>query len=339
MVEAKPRSGNVGWRWAFGILTVVALWWMVGRSGEITSVERALSGARWQWLALAALVYAGSLSLSALNYRRALSAVGISARFREVLPTLLASLVLGEVTPFGWAAGSAVFLRFATRRGHSAARAAIGTLLAQASDLLAFSTLFLAGMIALLVDHHALSPPMKAGALFLLAMNVGLVGLLALAVGKPESVKRLTAFAGRFMAQAKVEKALSGLTSAGAAIRKEPRRVLFSLGAALGSNGASAICLLLVFQAFGQPVGFGQLVMGFGVGTLAWMASPIPAGVGVVEGALALAFASLGIAPTKAVVIAIVYRGISFWLPFLIGLFCLREPKLAPTPPFEIGKT
>ena len=85
------------------------------------------------------------------------------------------------------------------------------------------------------------------------------------------------------------------------------------------------LCLLLVFHAFRQPVPFGQLAIGYGVGTLAWMASPIPAGVGVVEGAMALAFTSLGIAPTRAAVIAITYRGISFWLPFLIGLFCLQK--------------
>ena len=130
---------------------------------------------------------------------------------------------------------------------------------------------------------------------------------------------------------------MTGLVAAGDAIRESPRRLLGLLGAAGAANATATLCLFLVFVAFGQSVAFGQLVMGFGMGTLAWIVSPIPAGVGVVEGAMALAFASLGILPTKAAVIAITYRGISFCFPFILGLFTLHQQNLArpPTAPPE----
>ena len=340
VVSTEKPSGQ--WQhWLIGLVTAAALWWLVGRSGEVTSVVQTISTGHWQWLALAGVVYAGSLSLASLNYKRAFAAVGISVGLREVLPTLLASLVVGEIAPFGWAAGSAVFLRFATRQGQSTSRAAVAILLAQAADLLAFSTLFLLGMLALFWGHHKLTITVLTGAVLLLLLNLAFMGALLLAVGRPKTLLGLGALLQRLVGAvagktageatlATMTKAMTGLVAAGDAIRESPKRLLGLLGAAGAANATAVLCLFFVFEAFHQPVAFGQLVMGFGMGTLAWIVSPIPAGIGVVEGAMALAFASLGILPTKAAVIAITYRGISFWLPFVIGLFTLHRQNSAP---------
>ena len=325
-----------GWqRWLVGLLTAAALWWLATRRTEVAAVAQTISTGRWEWLLLASLTYAGSLGLSTLNYRRAFVAVGLSLEFWDVLATLLAALVVGEIAPFGWAACSSVFLRLATNRGFSASHAAVGVLLAQAADLLAFSGLFLVGIAALLLHHLKPGPSVTAGAVFLLLMNVGLLGVLALAVQRPAALGKLLGRIPSERARAVATKAVSGLVAAGEAIREKPGRLLASLGAAVGANAASTLCLFFVFLAFRQPVTFGQLVMGYGVGTLAWMISPIPAGVGVVEGAMALAFASLGVPTARAAVLAVTYRGLSFWLPFLVGLFTLhrqnalflKEPK------------
>jgi uncharacterized protein (TIRG00374 family) len=82
---------------------------------------------------------------------------------------------------------------------------------------------------------------------------------------------------------------------------------------------------VLVFHAFCQPIGLGPLIAGYSVGILTWMISPIPSGIGLVEGAAALTYASLGIPAGNAAVIAIAYRGLSFWLPFFLGIICLRK--------------
>ena len=52
--------------------------------------------------------------------------------------------------------------------------------------------------------------------------------------------------------------------------------------------------------------------------------SPTPSGVGFVEGALTLTLASFYIPLSDAAVIAIAYRGATFWLPLLFGMLAIR---------------
>ena len=91
------------------------------------------------------------------------------------------------------------------------------------------------------------------------------------------------------------------------------------VGMPAGVNGSS-LASSLSFGGFSSVYGDSSLMR-----TLAWMISPIPAGVGMVEGAMALAFASLGVPTARAAVLAVTYRGLSFWLPFLVGLFTLHQ--------------
>jgi uncharacterized protein (TIRG00374 family) len=56
--------------------------------------------------------------------------------------------------------------------------------------------------------------------------------------------------------------------------------------------------------------------------------SPTPSGIGIVEGALALTLASLDVDLSQAVIITIVYRGITFWLPLAVGALAFRALHL-----------
>ena len=55
------------------------------------------------------------------------------------------------------------------------------------------------------------------------------------------------------------------------------------------------------------------------------MLSPTPQGVGVVEAAIAAVLTSAGCSLSVATAIALVYRGIMFWVPFCIGAVLLSQ--------------
>jgi len=46
---------------------------------------------------------------------------------------------------------------------------------------------------------------------------------------------------------------------------------------------------------------------------------PTPQGVGAVEGAVPLVFASLGVPTSQATIVVLAYRGLATWLPVIIG--------------------
>jgi uncharacterized membrane protein YbhN (UPF0104 family) len=83
-----------------------------------------------------------------------------------------------------------------------------------------------------------------------------------------------------------------------------------------------------LFLAFHQTIELGPLVAGYAMGILFWNVSPVPQGIGVVEGVMALVYASLGIHRTMAVLVVLAFRGLNFWLPMLVGFFLLRRVKI-----------
>jgi hypothetical protein len=75
-------------------------------------------------------------------------------------------------------------------------------------------------------------------------------------------------------------------------------------------------------------------VGGFSIGYLFLIVSPTPAGVGVVESILPVALNSLRVPWAAAVLITLVYRGITFWFPLAVGGIAFRllerQPKSLP---------
>jgi hypothetical protein len=68
------------------------------------------------------------------------------------------------------------------------------------------------------------------------------------------------------------------------------------------------------------------------MGVLFWIVSITPQGIGVVEGTMALVFTSLGIPAERATLIALSFRGLTFWLPLLVGFLLLRRVRAFAAP-------
>jgi len=82
--------------------------------------------------------------------------------------------------------------------------------------------------------------------------------------------------------------------------------------------------LYIIFLAFKVDFSAGTLVAGYSLSTLLAVVSPTPAGIGVVEGTMPLVLSSLRVPIGAATVITLAYRGVTFWMPFLLGIPALR---------------
>ena len=70
-----------------------------------------------------------------------------------------------------------------------------------------------------------------------------------------------------------------------------------------------------------------MMLCGYIIATLFAMVSFTPQGVGFVEAAVALAFKTFGETAAAGTAIGIIYRGIVFWIPFLIGAILIQCTK------------
>jgi phosphatidylglycerol lysyltransferase len=121
------------------------------------------------------------------------------------------------------------------------------------------------------------------------------------------------------------EKNSEDFIEASLAVAAHPDRLVRTLLISLFCYIVDIASLYFVFLAFAQPVSFGVLVAGFSMGILFWIVSITPQGIGIVEGMMTLVFTSLGVPAERAAVIAIAFRGLTFWLPLFLGFILLRR--------------
>ena len=326
-------------RWIFWILVVLFVWVVISRLSEIKKLADTLLAGQWQWVAVAALSQVVYYIIYTALYQSAFLTVGVKSRLRDLLPVTFASIFMNVAAPSGGASSAVLFADDAARRGQSAARAAVGTLLVLVADFSAFLVVLLVGMIYLFTNHN-LKFYESIAAAFLLVIIGGLTALLLLGLWRQQWLHRLLIWVQRlanriarllkrpdFIDEAWVEKNTAEFTEAAIAIAAQPGMLLRTVGIAFAAHLVDLTSLFVLFLAFHQKVHFGVLVAGYSMGILFWVVSITPQGIGVVEGMMTLVFTSLGVPIERATVISLAFRGLTFWLPLGIGFILLRRLK------------
>jgi uncharacterized protein (TIRG00374 family) len=108
------------------------------------------------------------------------------------------------------------------------------------------------------------------------------------------------------------------------ALSTRPRDILYPIGLALVNKGLLILVLGLCFKAFHVPISIGTVIASYSIAYLFTIVSPTPAGIGFSEGFLILIIYTMYIPLYQATNIALLYRGLTFYLPWLVGGFALR---------------
>lgn len=328
------------WRWFFWLLIVVFVWLVVSRFTELEKLLKVLEEGRWQWVAAAGFLQILYYTAYSAIYRFAFDTVEVKSRLRDLIPVTFASVFMYVAAPLGGTSGSMLFVDDARRRGESPGRAAAGTLLVLVADYGAFFFILILGLVYLFLAHDLKSYEV-AGAMALLLIIGGMVAILALGLRRPDLLHRLLEKIGGLLNSAALkvlkreavspewaQKTTREFTGASLAISTRPERLFKTLLVALAAHGINLVSLWMVFLAFRQTASIGVLVAGYSMLILFWIVSITPQGVGIVEGLIPLVFTSLGIPANQAVVITLAFRGLTFWMPFLIGFVLLRRMRM-----------
>lgn len=322
------------------LLVVGFVWTVFSRIDELEHVGQTLLRGEWRWLLVAAALQVAYYGGVAATYQAAFSTVGIDTRGRDLLPVLLASLFVNTVAPSGGMAGTALLVDEAARRGQPGARAAAAALLARIGDSIGFSVWMLTGLVYLLAARN-FKPFGIAGALVLVLATMGLGGLLLLGLSRPDHLRRLL---DRFahavnrvmiwsdrpapLANGWADRQVDEFAQAGVALGERPQRLIRLLIVALAVHLINMASLHALFLAFRLPPQTAQVIAVYIVAILFWKTSPVPEGVGVVEGAMVLAAKRVGVPAARAAALALAFRGLVFWIPLLLGFVMLRRLRV-----------
>ena len=255
---------------------------------------------------------------------------------RSTLPLVFGTFFMNTIAPSLNLAGTTLVVNDARKRGIEAGKATSAALLMQITIDGAFASIMIIAFLILALTV-GLSPLW-----FIVGMLVVvLVGVMALIMvlgrKRPAVVLRVLSPIERLVNGVLVRfkkkplnpwagKLVTSFSDAAGLIAKNPRPALEAYGCSLIASLCELSCFCLVGVAFGVT-SVEPLVCGYVVATLFAMVSITPQGVGVVEAMVVVAFTAFGESSAAGMAIGLVYRGIVFWMPFIIGAVLINVTK------------
>ena len=263
-------------------------------------------------------------------------AVSEDFRFRESIKLVFGTFFMNTVAPSLNLAGMTLVVDDAAKRGIPAGRATSAALLMQVTIDTGFVVIMLIGF-GLLSLTVGLQPGwLLVGLLAVLLVSV-LVTVMIVGGKRPELVIRVLTpierLVDRILRKFKkgpidgwADRTVRSFSEASGLIVQNPKKTAAAFGFSILASTFELGCFALTGVAFGVQA-IEPLVCGYVVATLFAMISFTPQGVGVVEAAALVAFTLFGISQATGIAVIMVYRGIVFWLPFLVGAILIQRTK------------
>jgi uncharacterized protein (TIRG00374 family) len=340
ILSKQAQAGRaLPWRsiitWVFILLFVWLVW---NRFGDIDALLTTLRSGKPVWIGAAVAGQLLYFVLFAGIYWSAFRVVDVQMEMPKLIPLTYASIFVNTTVTSGGAAGTVLFVDEARRRGESTARATVGTILVIATDFSAFSVLLTIGMISL-IRHHEITKLETVTALAMYLMIFGTMALLTTGLWAPNWLRR--AFITVHGLERRVSKLLrrprsllsddwpernaDEFTTAAQAIVQHPVQVLRTIGIAMVAHLVDLFTLFALFLAFSQPTTLSILIILYAMSIVFRVASPTPNGIGIVETVLPAIYVSVGVPLEVGTVINLAFRGVSFWIPLVVGVFSLHR--------------
>lgn len=308
---------------------------------ELQYILETLQRGNLWFVALALLVEVGWLFNAGLTFRSLYHLLGLEETSRHLMVVAAAANFVNVVAPSAGMGGIAVFINDGRQREHPSGKVTVAGALFVLFDYLAFLCVLALGLIVLIRRNNLNAGEITASMILLVIASV-LAFLLYLGSRSAAALGNALAWMARLVNRMahpfihreylQVERAYSFATEIADGLielRGHPKRLITPLLLSLNNKALLILILLFMFLAFKVPFSAGTLVGGFAIGYLFLIVSPTPAGIGVVEGVLALALNSLHVPWSQAVIITLAYRGITLWFPLAIGAWAFRTLHLS----------
>ncbi len=304
---------------------------------QLVEIVQVLRDGIWYLVLATVLVLAVAIFNQATLYASIYSLLELPSSRRELLPLYLVRRFVTVAAPSGGFSGWVPFIQFARRRDIAVGAVFVANLV---YTILWYSTFFVFlffGLLTLFLAHDLEWFEISAALVMLVADTIMVIGLV-LAWVNPTLLGRVLAWLSTTLERVfgwfrrdppirrrQFETFASDLDSAVELMRNAgTRRLLEPVAHALLNEALHLFMFYLVALAFGVRMNFGVLVAAYSVSVLFFVVSPTPGGLGFVEGTLIVVLTALGVRPHNATVITLAYRGITFWLPFILGFVALR---------------
>lgn len=316
------------------VLGIVAVCFLIANADYLASFLATLKTGALVPLVVACVLMLARHLVQAASYNAAFEAVGHKTGFWHNVVLIFSLVFINTFCLFSGATGVAFIIDDAHRKGCDAGQSTSGAILSQIGYFAAILVISVIGFVTMLMSG-SMDTLFLVGGLVLAGVLVILSSMFVVGYSKPRVLFRLflglEAFLNKVISLAKKHlkpgwgrKTASSFISSASILARNPQGTLVTVAYASFSAILNMACLVAIGYAFGFTH-VTALVAAFAVAAISVILSPTPQGVGVVEAAIAAILTANGCSLATATAIALVYRGIMFWVPFCIGAVLLSQ--------------
>ena len=304
--------------------------------GELETIVLTLQKAHLSFFLLAIFVQCMWFVSSGRMYQSIFHLLGVHEDVLTLSRIATAANFINVVAPTAGAGGVALFAAEAKRRGHPAGKATVAAALFILLDLSSFLVVLSLGLIVLVRRNDLDAGEISASAiLFVTAMVFAF--FLYLGYRSAEKLGNLLAKFVRginrvvhvfrkknYLSEDRAHEYAHEIADGFSGLTERPISLVRPVLWGIFNKSLWMLVLLCSFLAFEVPFSGGTIIAGFSIAYLFLIVSPTPSGIGIVEGVMPVALSSLNVNWSQAVVITLIYRAVTFWVPLGVGAWAFR---------------
>ena len=317
------------------ILAIIAGAFILGNFNTITQIWDATKTGATVPLVLACVIMVFRHLVQAVSYKAAFEAVDFSGpRLWDYVVLIFSLVFINTFCLFSGATGVAFIIDDAYRKGADLGKATSGAVLSQIGYFAAVFVISIIGFTTMIISGNV-NWVFVTGAVLLAGTLIAMSSMYLVGYFRPAWLYALFNFVARpvgAIARA-IRRPLKdnwgnataeSFISAARVMAQSPGGTATSVAWASFSALLNMMCLVAIGYAFGFE-NVAALIAAFALAAISVVLSPTPQGIGVVEAAIAAVLTANGCSLATATAIALVYRGIMFWMPFVIGALLLSQ--------------
>lgn len=296
-----------------------------------------LQSAELRFLLFSLLVQALRFACISASYQSVFSIFDIHESLLDFFYLSTASNFMTTILPSGGLSGLAVFLTNARRKGYPAGKITIATILFIAIEYISLLIIVFLSLIVLFRRQN-LEWGNIVAAILLSIISLSLIAVMVLGLKSPVLLGKILAWGARqinkvtrivskkqtLISQENTYGFANDICSGMSILKTNIQSLWLPILLSLSNRLLMISMLALTFFSFRVPTSPGTVIAGYGIANMLANFTPSPSGIGVIEGLLTLSLSSLNVKLEAATIISLAYRGISFWIPFFVGLITFQ---------------
>lgn len=319
-MTANPRRMPVG-TWLLLAVLVIGLGLLIRNFAQFQHFVEIARKAEPAWLLVALGLQGSTYASVAAGWRAVLQRAGQPRPLVALIPVAISKLFADQAIPSAGMGGNVLLIQRLMALGVSRDAAMATLLISMIGFYASYAALAILMLFALWLHHHA--TPLLAGVVttfLIIAIAIPSIALWLRHRGSrplPASIEGI----------GPLRKLLRLVGEAPDTLINDPRLITrvtgFNSLIFLADSATLAACLCAV----GEPLEPTTAFIGVISGSIAMTLAPVPLGLGTFEASCVAMLTLLGVKIEPAITATLLLRGMTLWLPLLLGLILVRHER------------